>query len=248
MKRLMKASFYKMLHDRALWICLGGTVLWTLLTATMLSWIADGQVDFADPLAVMKYWRDLVSYHCINVPLLIGMVLLFSAEYKDGSWKLMIAKGIPQMGYFFAKLLGSLILMVLISVCALLTGEIYGVWALGMPFDAAVAVSLLKFTTGQCIAHGTVTILCFTILFAERNGEAASCTSMLLMVLGTMALSKMQNALGWGDALTGSWAFGQFEYVLFGGEGAWLRLLLVFAAYLVICGAAAWIMTRRDVE
>lgn len=248
MRKAIKASLYKMFHDRALWICLAGTILWSVVAAYMQSWIADGQMNLTDPFLKAKYFRDVISYHCINVPLLTSMILLFSAEYKDRSWKLMIAKGMTQTGYYFAKLLCNLTLMVMISFCALVTGAAVGVLALGMPFDGALAAMTLQFFAGQCIAHGTVTILCFTIIFVMKNGEVSSCVNMLLLILGTMALAKMQAAMEWGDALTGAWAFSQFEYVVFGGETSWLRLSLVFVAYMAVCGLVVLFAARRDVE
>ncbi|MBQ3905282.1 MAG: hypothetical protein II743_00795 [Lachnospiraceae bacterium] len=249
MKNVIRASLYKMFHDKALRICLVGTAIWALLVSVMLTWAADGEMGLSDPWLLAKYWRDFISYHSINIPLLTSVAVLLSAEYKDQSWRLWIAKGISQLSYYFTKLLCALTLVIMISFIAILTGAVFGVLALGMPMSGLFVLTMLKFFAGQCIAHMTVAVLGFTLVFLLRNGDIASCINMLLLVFGTMVLSKLEKAWELGEVLTGAWAFGQFEYATFGLGIDLMRLLVVFVSYLAVCSLIAFLIaTHRDVS
>ena len=249
MKHMIRASFYKLFHDKATWISLVGTVVWSLLVASMIAWSADARLDLSDAYALEKYWRDFMSFHAIKIPLFVSSIVLFTTEFKDKSWKLLIARGISRSSYYFSKLLCILALTVMISFVAMMTGAAFGACALDMQVSGTFAVEFLRYVVLQTVAHCTAAILILAVYFLVRNGEISSSINMLILIFGTMALSKLEGALSLGDTLTGSWAFAQSMFVSFTGQGECIRILLVFVAYLVICSLTVLLLERRrDVE
>ena len=249
MKHMIRASFYKLFHDKATWIGLVGTVAWSLLTGSMIAWSADTKLDLSDAYALEKYWRDFMSFHAIRIPLLVSAMALFTAEFKDKSWKLLIARGISKTSFFFSKVLCILVLTMMISFVAIVSGAAYGVTALGMQTDGAFMGNLFQYYLLQTVAHGTAAILILAISFLIKTGEISSSLNAILLIFGTMALSKMESALSLGAALTGSWAFAQSMLVSFTGQSEWIRLIIVFAAYFIICSLAVLLFERhRDID
>lgn len=249
MKNVIRASFYKLFRDKATWISMAGTAAWSLFIGLMLTWIADGKLDASDVMGREKYWRDFIGYHAVTVPLLVSSIVLFTSEFKDKSWKLLVARGISKVGYYYSKLLCILTLTVMISFVATLFGAIFGVAAVGMTFDAAFAGLLIKYFVCQSIAHGTAAVLILTIFFWVKNSEVSSSVNMVLLMFGTMALSKIETALSLGDALTGGWAFAQPLRISFAGAKEWLHVLIVFAAYLMACSLTVILFgVRGDVD
>ncbi|MBQ9489424.1 MAG: ABC transporter permease [Lachnospiraceae bacterium] len=249
MKHMIRASFYKLFHDKATWIGLVGTAVWSLLVGSMIAWSADAKLDLSDTYALEKYWRDFMAFHAIRIPLLVSASTLFTTEFKDKSWKLLIARGISKTSFFFSKVLCILVLTIMISFVAITTGAAYGTCALGMQTDGAFAGNLFRYFLLQTVAHGTAAILILAISFLIKIGEISSSLNMVLMIFGTMVLSKLEGALSLGDALTGSWAFAQPMLISFTGQSEWIRILIVFAAYLILCSLAVLLVERsRDIE
>ena len=249
MKNMIRASFYKLFHDKATWISLAGTAAWSLFVSVMLTWIADGKLNASGAMATEKYWRDFMGYHAVMVPLLVSSIVLFTSEFKDKSWKLFVARGISRAGYYFSKLPCILTLAVMLSFVAITIGAAYGVVVLGMQFNAILAVLLLRYFMLQSVAHGTAAVLILTIYFLIKVSEVSSSINTILLMFGTMALSKIETALSLGDALTGVWAFAQPLRVSFAGADDWIWILIVFAAYLAACSLAVILFcVRGDVE
>lgn len=249
MKNMIRASFYKLFHDKATWISLAGTAAWSLFVSVMLTWIADGKLDASDAMVAEKYWRDFMGYHAVTVPLLVSSIVLFTSEFKDKSWKLFVARGISKVGYYFSKLPCILTLTVMLTFVAIAVGAGYGVAALRMQFNAVFAVLLIRYFVLQLVAHGTAAVLILTIYFLIKISEVSSSVNTVLLMFGTMALSKIETALSLGDALTGSWAFAQPLRVSFAGTYEWIRILIVFVAYLAACSLAVILFgVRGDVE
>ena len=249
MKNMIRASFYKLFHDKATWIGLAGTAVWSLCVGLALTWISDGKQNLGDVYALEKYWRDFMGYHAIMIPLLLSAVSLFTMEFKDKSWKLFVARGISKTSFYFSKVLCILLVTVMNCCVGILTGAIFAAAVLGMPVNMTIAVLVLKYLLLQVIAHCTAAILVLAISFVLMNSEVASSLNMILFVFGTMALSKIEAALGFGDMLTGSWAFAQPLQISFLGTSDVLRLMLVLVGYLVVCSLAVILFTaNRDIE
>ena len=249
MKNVIRASFHKMFHDKAFWVSLAGTAGWSVFIGMALTWIADAKLDVTDVSVVEKYWRDFLGFYVVSIPLLVSSTVLFTSEFKDKSWKLLVARGISKTKIYFAKMLCMLLLSTLITFVAILTGAIYSVAALGVPMSVAYAVSVLKYFALQAIAHGTAAVFVLSVYHLIKASEVSSSLNMILLVFGTMALSKIEDALSLGDALTGCWAFAQHACVSFVGPSDWIHVVVTFAAYLIVCSLAVIVLTSRgDVE
>ena len=248
MTKMIRASFYKMFQDKASVYCLVGTVLWTLLIIWFINWPTDDGLKLMNPENLEKFWREVISMQSVSIPLLISMIVLFSAEYKDQSWKLVIAKGVSQAEYYFVKLLCCLTLQVKICFFAILTATLVGWGSMSMPMNGAMLGAIFRYFAGQCVAHAPVTVFAFTVIFLLRNPEVASAVNVLLLVFGGTLLSKLEKAYQLGNALTGIWAFDQFQYVVFDGEVAWAHVGIIFLAYLAVCGLTVSITSaHRDI-
>ena len=247
MTKMIRASFYKMYQDKASALCLVGTALWTLLIIWFINWPTDNGLNLMDPEQLVKYWREVFSSQSVSVPFLTGIIILFSAEFKDQSWKLVIAKGVSQAEYYFVKLLCCLTLEVRICFFVTLTATLVGWGSMNMPMSGAMLWTIFLYFVGQCIAHAPMTVLAYTVVFLFRNPEVASTFNILLLFFGSLLLRKLGGAFGIGNALAGIWAFEQYQFVVFGGPTEWIYVGIIFLAYLVVCGLVVCVSSaRRD--
>ena len=247
MTKMIRAAFYKMYQDKASALCLVGTALWTLLIIGFINWAPEDGLNLMVPEHLAKYWREVFSMQSVSIPLLTGMTVLFSAEFKDQSWKLVIAKGVSQAEYYFVKLLCCLWLEVQVCFAATLTATLVGWGSMNMPMSGAMLWTIFLYFVGQCIAHAPMTVLAYTVVFLFRNPEVASTFNILLLFFGSLLLRKLGGAFGIGNALTGIWAFEQYQFVVFGGPTEWIYVGIIFLAYLVVCGLVVCVSSaRRD--
>ena len=249
MLTLIRASFYKMFHDRAFLLCMIGTVLWTFLVEAAQVFTMDAR-GIADISQLANKWNTFSGLHAIEVPLIFIAIILFSAEYKDKSWKLLIAKGISKTGYFISKLLCILVLTLIISMITILTNAVGNVIFFHAPLSSTYIVYVLKFLCGQYLAHASIAVLILFVIFVTRSGEIASGLCMTMMIFSYVILSKLEAALNIPDQLlVRCCPFCQTAEMEFGGYTNWLQISLVFAGYLIFCTlAVVLVFGRRDVE
>ena len=248
MLNAMRASFYKMFRDKAFGLCLIGTAGWALVVimAQVLTSHARGIEDVSQ---LANRWYGFIGLHVIEVPLIISAVLLFSGEFRDRSWKLLIAKGISKTSYFLSKLVSMLCLTMILSFISILTLAICNVILLHATMDASYVGNVIKFFLGETLAHFSIAVLVIALICIIKRGEIASIISMFLMVFGYVMLSGVEKAFSLGEVITDFWAFSQTAFVEFNGPVAWGRILISFLGYLVICSLAAIaFLSRKDID
>ncbi|MBE5861519.1 MAG: hypothetical protein E7295_01560 [Lachnospiraceae bacterium] len=248
MLNALRASFYKMFRDKAFVLCLVGTVCWSVVVimAQMLTSHARGIADVSE---LANRWYGFIGLHAIEVPLIISAVLLFSGEFRDKSWKLLIAKGISKTSYFFSKLISMLCLTVIISFLSIMTLAIGNVVLLHATMDAAYVRNVLLFFLGQTIAHFSIAIVTIMVICIVKRGEIVSMICLMMMVLGYVILHGLENALSMGEQITDYWAFSQTAFVDFGGVTNWGRICIAFLGYLVACSAITiTFLKHKDIE
>ncbi|MBP5281272.1 MAG: ABC transporter permease [Lachnospiraceae bacterium] len=248
MLNVVKASFYKMFHDKAFWISLAGTAGWALvvIAAQVLTSKTRGITDLSQ---LANRWYGFIGLHSIEVPLIFSAVVLFSGDFRDKSWKLLIAKGITKTSYFLSKLISMLCLTTIISFISILTIAICNVVILHAPMDAAYVGNVLLYFLGQTLAHFSIAVLVITVICIVKRGEIASAVCMVMMVLGYVILHGIESSLAFGEVITDHWAFSQTAFVEFGGAANWGRLFITFLGYLVICSAFTILyLKHKDVE
>ena len=248
MLNVMRASFYKMFRDKAFWISIAGTACWAMIVimAQVLTSKARGISDVSQ---LANRWYGFIGLHSIEIPLIISAVLLFSGEFRDKSWKLLIAKGISKTSYFFSKLISMLCLTVIISFVSILTLAIGNVALLHATMDASYVGNVLKFFLGETIAHCSIAVLTIMIICIVKRGEIASMICLFLMIFGYVIFHGLEAALSLGEVITDFWAFSQTAFVDFGGPVTWGRMVLTFLGYLATCSLIAVLFLKnRDVE
>ena len=248
MLNAMRASFYKMFRDKAFGICLAGTVAWAfvVIMAQVLTSHARGIEDVSQ---LANRWYGFIGLHVIEVPLIVSAVLLFSGEFQDKSWKLLIAKGISKSSYFFSKLVSMLCLTVIISFASILTLAICNVALLHATMDAAYVGNVIRFFLAETAAHFSIAVLVITLICIIKRGDIASILSLFLMVFGYVMLSGVEKAFSLGEVITDFWAFSQTAFVEFNGPVAWGRIGISLLGHLVICSLLAiTVLSRKDID
>lgn len=248
MLNAMKASLYKMFHDRAFRLCLVGTVAWAMIVI-MAQVLTAGSRGIEDVSQLANRWGGFIGLHSIEVPLIMSAITLFTGEFRDKSWKLLIAKGISRSSYYFSKLVSILLLTGIISFSSIATTAIANVLLLHATLDGAYLRSCILFSMGQCLAHMTIATLVLAVIFLIRSGEIAAIISMFAMVFGYVILHVVEMALGLGELITDIWAFSQPAFVEFAGPISWARLGLVLIGHLAVCSVIVMVrMSIRDIE
>ena len=248
MLNVMRASFYKMFRDKVFWISIAGTACWAMIVimAQVLTSKARGISDVSQ---LANRWYGFIGLHSIEIPLIISAVLLFSGEFRDRSWKLLIAQGISKTSYFFSKLISMLCLTVIISFVSILTLAIGNVALLHATMDASYVGNVLKFFWGETIAHFSIAVLTIMIICIVKRGEIASMICLFLMIFGYVIFHGLEAALSLGEVITDFWAFSQTAYVDFEGTVLWGRIVLSFLGYLAACSLISVLFLKnRDVE
>lgn len=248
MLNVIRASFYKMFRDKAFGICMAGSAAWALIVimAQVLTSSARGITDVSE---LVNRWYGFIGLHVIEVPLIISAVLLFTGEFRNKSWKLLIAKGISRTSYFFSKLISMACLTVIICFISILTLAIGNVLLLHAGMNAAYVGHVLVFFLGQVLAHLSIAVLTMAIICIVKRGEIASIICLFLMVFGYVTLSGVEKAFSIGEVITDFWAFSQTAFVEFNGPILWGRLFTSFLGHLVICSLIAITFLKcKDVE
>ncbi len=248
MLNVTKASLYKMFHDKAFWLCLAGTVAWAMVVIAAQVLTA-GSRGISDVSQLANRWQGFIGLHSIEVPLIMSAVVLFSGEFRDKSWKLLIAKGISKASFYASKLISILTLTVIISFVSIMTTAIANVVVLHATLDGTYVMNCLTFFMGECLAHLTIATVVLAVIFLVRLGEIAAIISMFLMVFGYVIFHAVEMALGFGEVITDFWAFSQTAFVDFGGAIHWGKLGIVFLGYLTVCSVIVIAsMALRDIE
>ena len=248
MLNAMRASFYKMFHDRIFWLSLAGTAAWAIVVI-MAQVLTAGVRGITDVSELANRWYGFIGLHSIEVPLIVSAVLLFSGEFMNKSWKLLIAKGISRTSFFFSKVICIVVLTVIISFVSILTTAIGNVVLLHAAFDAAYVGHVFLYFLGETIAHMTIAVLIITIISLTKRGEVASMICFFLMVFGFAILSNLEEALSVGEIITDIWAFDQTAFVEFAGPTRWGWLGLMLLVHLVVCGTVSVLyLNKNDVE
>ena len=248
MLRVTRASLYKMFHDKALWLCLAGTVAWALIVIIAQVMTASAR-GISDVSQLANRWYGFIGLHSIEVPLILCAVLLFTGEYHDKSWRLLIARGISTTNYYVSKLICMILLTVIISFTSIMTTAIANVVVLHAPFSMAYVGEVLRFFVAECLAHLTIAVFVLTVIFLVRRGEIAVMVSMFFMVFGYVILFGLEETIGIDSVITDAWAFSQTAFVEFAGPVGWVRLCVTFVCYLVVCSLLViGFLKCRDIE
>ena len=248
MLNAVRASFYKMFHDKAFLISIGGTVCWAVIVilAQLLTSKARGITDVSQ---LANRWYGFIGLHSIEVPLIISAAITFSGEFKDKSWKLLIAKGISRTSYFLSKLISMACLTVIICFVSILATAVGNVVLLHATMDLNYVVNVFAFFLGETVAHLSIAVLTITVICIVKRGEIAVMICLALMVLGYVILHGIESALSLGEVITDYWAFSQTGFVEFAGAVSWGRLFITLLGYLVVCSLIAiTILNHKDVE
>ena len=249
MRNMIKASFYKMFHDKALRVILVCAAIGVYLYVGFWCRATDAEL-----LPMDQFTNELYAYPFLGgfmIPIIVGVLVLFSTEFKDQSWKLMIAKGCSLKDYYFAKLLCCLTLEVMISFVVILATTFLGAGVYGMPIGGDVFKSIVIFFFAQCLANASLTVLVYTLLFIIRNGAIAACFCALTYVFGGRMIAMTEEMLNMEvyGPLYGIWVTGQYRYAYFNEKPDWIFMAFVLLGYLLACSLAALVLTRnRDVD
>jgi len=227
---------------------MAGTVAWAIVVI-MAQVLTSSARGIADTSQLANRWYGFIGLHCVEVPLIISAVILFTGEYRDKSWKLFIAKGITRASYYFAKLICMLLLTVIITFTSLMTVAISNIIVLHAAFDGAYVWNVLQYILGQILAHCSIGAVVMMVICLTKRGEIASIVSLGMMIFGYVMLHGIETAMGLGEVVTDAWAFSMTAFVDFGGPTQWGRLIVALLGYLVVCSLVviAWI-SRRDIE
>jgi len=248
MLNAIRASLYKMFHDKAFWICIAVTAAWAMIViaAQVLTSSMRGIQDVSE---LANHWYGFIGLHSIEVPLIASSALLFAGEFRNKSWKLLIAKGISKTSFYIAKLVSILTLTVIISFVSILVLAIGNTTLLHATFDLAYIGNVFLYFLEETIAHMTIAVLIIMIICIVKRGEVASMISFFLMIFGYVLLRSLENALGLGEFLTDIWAFSQTAFSEFGGPADWGWVLSVFFGHLIVCSVITILFLNcRDVE
>lgn len=122
MLNLIRADFYKAIHGKVLKVCFLMMTGWIFLCAYAQKATIGMREYLVDTEVSVNYWDSFFNYYPVVFPLIIFCSYYFSNDFRQGTIKHFIEKGLSRWSYFFSKLVIGWIVSFFFLVSAFLIG------------------------------------------------------------------------------------------------------------------------------
>lgn len=244
----IRASIYKMFHDRKIVLCFLGTALWTL-TVIVVYYVFKSSIGM-DVSQLTPILDTFLAGHPIELPLILTCSILFSSEFRDRSWTMLLSKGISKKEYYFAKFTCAVLLaasFTLISFIVVVPADI--LISRGGAVSSGYFWELGAFIVGQILANAVIASFMLCTIIICKRGEVPATVNAVFMVMGYPLMHKVEQALGLGETLTNYWIYSLQYHVNPGMPHQWGVLLVSFVLYLILFSLISLcFLYKRDAE
>ena len=124
MLNLIRSDFYKAIHGKVLKVCFLMMIGWIFLCAYAQKATIGMREYFVGTEVSANYWDSFFNYYPVVFPLIIFCSYYFSNDFRQGTVKHYIEKGLSRWSYFFSKLVIGWIVSFFFLVSAFLIGSL----------------------------------------------------------------------------------------------------------------------------
>lgn len=174
----------------------------------------------------------------------------FSNDFRQGTVKHYIEKGLSRWSYFFSKLVIGWIVSFFFLVSAFLIGLLCNKIFFGISGLTFTSISnIVSYIFCEALYHMAVSTLAISLVFLIRNSSVSMAVNALLIFFGYLVLHGLESILGLGYNITIFWAISNINKTRIDMAVQWLpTAIIIFFAYMIIFGGViGTIFKKRDI-
>lgn len=197
-----------------------------------------------------NYWDSFFNYYPVVFPLIIFCSYYFSNDFRQGTVKHYIEKGLSRWSYFFSKLVIGWIVSFFFLVSAFLIGLLCNKIFFGISGLTFTSISnIVSYIFCEALYHMAVSTLAISLVFLIRNSSVSMAVNALLIFFGYLVLHGLESILGLGYNITIFWAISNINKTRIDMAVQWLpTAIIIFFAYMIIFGGViGTIFKKRDI-
>jgi len=250
MLNLIRADFYKTIHGKVLKVCFLMMTGWIFLCAYAQKATIGMREYLVGTEVSANYWDSFFNYYPVVFPLIIFCSYYFSNDFRQGTVKHYIEKGLSRWSYFFSKLVIGWIVSSFFLVSAFLIGLLCNKIFFGISGLTFTSISnIVSYIFCEALYHMAVSTLAISLVFLIRNSSVSMAVNALLIFFGYLVLHGLESILGLGYNITIFWAISNINKTRIDMAVQWLpTAIIIFFAYMIIFGGViGTIFKKRDI-
>jgi len=250
MLNLIRADFYKAIHGKVLKVCFLMMTGWIFLCAYAQKATIGMREYLVGTEVSANYWDSFFNYYPVVFPLIIFCSYYFSNDFRQGTVKHYIEKGLSRWSYFFSKLVIGWIVSFFFLVSAFLIGLLCNKIFFGISGLTFTSISnIVSYIFCEALYHMAVSTLAISLVFLIRNSSVSMAVNALLIFFGYLVLHGLESILGLGYNITIFWAISNINKTRIDMAVQWLpTAIIIFFAYMIIFGGVVGtIFKKRDI-
>lgn len=251
MLNLIRADLYRIFHGKLIKISCLLTVCWVLLCSYAQKATLGIREYFTGSVVTADYWNAFFSYYPVVIPLVIFCSYFVSSDFRQGTVKLYIQKGISRWKYCFSKLVVSWIATAMLLVLAFGTGILCNRVFFGFSVTPYTTYSnILFYALCQALFHMSAATLVTAVVFVIKNSALSMAINFVFVFFGYLLLHGLEQLLNLNYAVTLFWAFSNINKTRFDTSLQWLPIaVIVFIGYNLLWGGISeLIFKNRDIS
>lgn len=235
MLNMLRADLYRIIHGKSYHICLLLTMFWVVLSSYAQNATIEIREMITGSQVTVKYWDTFFNYYPVIIPLIIFCSYYISNDFKQGTIKNYIARGISRWNYYFSKLLVSWFASFSFLLVAFITGILSSKIFLENTTFNGSAWNISAYLACQLLFHCAASALGITIAFLARNSTISTIINLLWVMFGYLCVHGIENIFGLGYQISIFWAASNINKTRIEQAPQWLCIaLLLFISYAII--------------
>ncbi|MFR5684311.1 MAG: ABC transporter permease [Clostridia bacterium] len=235
MLNMLRADSYRMIHGKSYRVCLFLTMLWVILNSYAQTATIEIREIITGSQVAVKYWDTFFNYYPVIIPLVIFCSYYISNDFKQGTIKNYIARGISRWNYYLSKLLVGWFASSSFLLVAFITGTLSSKILLGnVTYDVSIW-NVSAYLLCQLLFHCAASSMGITIAFLARNSTISTIINLLWVMFGYLCIHSIENILGLGYQFSIFWVASNINKTRIEQAPQWLFIaVLLFVSYAII--------------
>lgn len=247
MINMIRADWYRVFHGRIMKICSILTIAWVVLCAYAQQATAVIREALVDSKVTGNYWDSFFNYYPVILPIIVFCTYYTSTDFRQGTIKPYIAKGISRWKYYFSKVVIGWIAAEIFLLIAFMTGMVCCKLFWGSYFVGSFSEwDLAAFLLCQLLFHAAVATLVVSVTCWIKNSAICMVVNFVLVFFGYLCLHNLETVLGLNYEITVFWAFSNINKTKIDMASLWIPVaVIIFIGYLIVWGLISAVMLNK---
>lgn len=250
MINLVRADIYRTMRGKEIKACVLLTFVWVFLCAYAQSATIDMRERLSGAQVSIDYWNAFFNYYPVVLPLVIFCSYYVANDFKQGTIKHYIEKGISRWKYYFSKLIVGWTVAAVLLLVAFATGLLcYKLFFETADVSYMTVENMLPYVLCEMLCHMAVATFVTSMVFFIGNSTVCMIINFICFFFGYFAINSVRQLLNIEFDLSIFWAFSSVSGVSIEGAAQYIPMsVLMFLGYFIILGAISMLFFRkRDV-